>query len=119
MTEYHPGDALDRTSFLAQIRSPGTPTTANGALTLLRKWVDLHARPSKLGVTWPESYERYSALGGIISVALGHHQTVEFRHNFLRLQLGLPDVPTADNIQSIIRFAEVELKDTLAHGKGT
>ena len=44
---------------------------------------------------------------------------VEFRYNSLRLQLGLPDVPTADNIQSSLRFAEVELKDMLAHGKDT
>ena len=70
-------------------------------------------------MTWPKSYERYSALGGIISVALGHDKMVEFRYNSLRLQLGLPDVPTADNIQSIIRFAEAELMDMLAHGKGT
>ena len=28
-------------------------------------------------------------------------------------------MPTADNIQSTIRFAEAELMDMLAHGKGT
>ena len=44
---------------------------------------------------------------------------VELRYDSLRLQLGLPDVPTADNIQSTIRFAEAELKDMLAHGKCT
>ena len=42
MTEYHPGDALGRTSILAQIRSPGSPTTATGKLATLRKWEDLH-----------------------------------------------------------------------------
>ena len=49
-TECHPGDALGRTTILAQIRSPDTPTSANGALTTLRKWVDLHDRARKLGV---------------------------------------------------------------------
>ena len=44
---------------------------------------------------------------------------VEFRYNALRLQLGLPDVPTAANIQSITRFTEAALKDMPAHGKGT
>ena len=119
MTEYRPGDALDRTTILAQIRSPGTPTSVHGALTTLRKWVDLNERARKLGVTWPESYERYSALDGIITAALRCDSMVEFRYDALRLQLGLPDIPTTENIQTVARFAEAELKDMLAHGKGT
>ena len=35
------------------------------------------------------------------------------------LQLGLPDIPTAENISAIVQFAEAELWDMLANVKGT
>ena len=72
-TEFHPGGALGLISILAQIRSPGTPTTANGALPTLRKWADLHGRARKLGVAeWPGFYGRDSAFDGIISAGRSH-----------------------------------------------
>ena len=48
----------------------------------LQVFICLFAR--ELGAAWPEHYERSSALGGIISVALSLDKTVELRNNSLR-----------------------------------
>ena len=45
----------------------------------------------------------------------------EFRYNTLVAQLGLPDVPYSRGAEKILtrtEFAEAELKDMVAHGKG-
>ena len=42
----------------------------------------------------------------------------EFRFNTYRLQLGLPELPTTDNVASLVRYAEAELKDMVAPWPG-
>ena len=95
-TEYHPGDAQDKHFVLQQLRSPGTATAPHGALKLLRNWLDTHERARELEVTWPMVTERYQALDGIISIALGLDEQVEFRYSLLLESLGLPDLPTTE-----------------------
>ena len=68
-----------RNTILRSLRSPGTPASASGALSALRKWADLRERARGLHVEWPIATERYSALDSIISVALGSDDLVNFR----------------------------------------
>ena len=96
--EYHPGDAQDKSTILYQIRTPGTSSTASDALTRLRRW---------------------KALEGIVSAPLQSDTNTGFRYSLHLHQLGLPELPTTDNVASLIRFAEAELKDMVAQGQGT
>ena len=51
----YPGGAADKHFVLQQLRFPGTATSPQGALTLLRKWLDLPERARELGVAWQSS----------------------------------------------------------------
>ena len=49
---------------------------------------------------------------------LNHGEMVKLRFNSLRLQMCLPEMPTKEHVQTLSRFAEAELKDIVAHGRG-
>ena len=77
--EYHPGDNSGRNTSLHSLRSPGIPTSASGALSALRKWVDLHERARGLSVEWPRVSESYAALDNIIAIGLSSGEKVKTR----------------------------------------
>ena len=88
-----PGGAADKHLVLQQLRSPGTAASPQGALTLLRKWLDLPERAREQCVTWPIVTERCVALDSMIAIAFGLDEKVKLRYRILGENLGRPGCP--------------------------
>ena len=110
MVLFQPGGLRERTLLLSFLHQPGTASSPEHGVGLLRRWHRWIARAQAMNAALPDAALLMSGIDQLAALVLQTHPNVAFRLNLVRTEHRLDHVPVFDAVVAYARALQSELE---------